>query len=319
MAHPDSSGKDRVQRSWRLVFLAVAFLATGCSKTLEADLFISLQYDGVPPGTSLVGDPPKGIEVRIKGPESSIKLLQENPLRYTVNLAETRLGVQSLPIDPDRIPLPGGVSVLGFNPKILNLELVRGVRKALRVTVSLLGEPAPECTVKGTDPKPSSIIVQGPEKILAALNSVATKPVDVTGAASSFQKEVALEIPEGTTLDGTQVVTARIDIGEKIVVRNLRGLVVVGKGTSHRYRITPASIDIQLKGPVRRLNALEQQGGIEVYMDLSRLKPGVYPRRAALKLPPEVTLLASRPEIFTVTLFKKSQNRNGAHNEKKSK
>ncbi|MBW2043219.1 MAG: hypothetical protein JRI76_14525, partial [Deltaproteobacteria bacterium] len=75
----------------------------------------------------------------------------------------------------------------------------------------------------------------------------------------------------------------------------------------YRYHITPPTIDIEVKGPVRVLDTLVKDGGIKVYMDLKDLAPGVYPRRAVLALPPEAVLVSTSPEIFTVTVFKGSE------------
>jgi hypothetical protein len=42
-------------------------------------------------------------------------------------------------------------------------------------------------------------------------------------------------------------------------------------------------------------------------VDLADLKPGVYVRRASISLPLRITLVKANPELFTVTVTKKSQ------------
>ena len=299
------SRKSRWFRMPYLLFLWIVLLASGCSRIMEADLFVPVRLEGLPNGMILVEQPAKGIEIRVRGPESRIQSIQGGRIGYTLDMTAVRLGVQSIPIDPARIQLPMGVSIVGFSPKTLAIELARESRKALGVTVALSGEPPPGKEVRSASPKPSTVIVRGPEGIMETIETVATKAIDLTGVAESFQKEIALEIPDGMVLDTpSQVITARIEIGEKIVTRQLKEVTIIGKGSPFRYRIVPATIDIEIKGPVHFLDELERKGGVKVSMDLAGLKPGVYPRRAALTLPPEITLVSTKPEIFTVTINK---------------
>jgi len=299
------SRKSRWFRLRYLLFLWIVLLASGCSRIIEADLFVPVRLEGLPNGMILVESPVKGIEVRVRGPESRIKSIQGGRIGYAVDMTAARLGMQSIPINPVRIQLPMGVSIVGFSPETLAIELAREARKALGVTVALSGVPAPGREVRSAYPKPSTVIVRGPERIMETIETVATKAIDLTGAAESFQKEIAIEIPDGMLLDTpSQVITARIEIGEKIVIRQLKEVTIIGKGSPFQYRIVPATIDIEIKGPVHFLDELERKGGIKVFMDLVGLKPGVYPRRAALTLPPEITLVGTKPEIFTVTIYK---------------
>lgn len=272
---------------------------------MEADLYMPVRMDGLPKGMILVATSAKGIEVRIRGPESRVSAIKKAPPRYAVDMTDARIGMQSIPVDPARMPFSGGVSVVAFSPETLDVEVARELRKAFPVTVTHAGTPAPGRRVKDSRAKPFAVIVRGPERLIEQIESIATKPIDITGVAETFKKEVALEIPEGLLLDGpAQVVTVEVEINEEIVIRQLKGLAITGKGSRYRYRIMPPAIDIEVKGPVRVLDTLVKDKGIKVYMDLKDLAPGVYPRRAVLKFPPEVTLVSTNPEIFTVTIFK---------------
>jgi YbbR domain-containing protein len=271
---------------------------------MEADLFMPVRIGKIPDGMILVSSSAKGIEVRVRGPASHITSLRQERFEYTLALSDAHIGMQSIPVNPAQIPLPAGVSIVGISPEALDLEIARERRKALPVTVNCFGEPAPGRRVEKTQAEPSAVILRGPEGIMADIEGVATKPIDITGVAESFKREIPLEIPEGVILDGpAQVITVGVEIGAKIVTRAFKGLAIIGKKNLYPYRITPPVIDILVKGPEQRLEALKKEGGIEVYMDLEGLAPGVYPRRAVLTLPPEITLVSTKPEIFTVTIL----------------
>jgi len=97
------------------------------------------------------------------------------------------------------------------------------------------------------------------------------------------------------------VIVAEVGIGEKEARRTFSRVPVSGKNARYRFAITPPSISITVKGPVSALTKIETEG-VEVYVDLQGLAPGVYPRRAVIALPVEATLLQAEPEIFTVTI-----------------
>ena len=47
--------------------------------------------------------------------------------------------------------------------------------------------------------------------------------------------------------------------------------------------------------------------GLQVYVDLKGLKPGVYKKRATITLPVKTTLIDAEPEIFKVKIMDKKR------------
>jgi len=95
---------------------------------------------------------------------------------------------------------------------------------------------------------------------------------------------------------------ATIPIVETIVTQSFKDLLVITKNSPENTMITPQAMEIKVKGP---LNILKKSGirkQFSIYIDLEGLGPGLYMRRAIIKLPVGLILADTRPELFTITI-----------------
>jgi YbbR domain-containing protein len=136
------------------------------------------------------------------------------------------------------------------------------------------------------------------------MKKILTKPVDLNGLSESFKKEIALDLAEEIeAIAPAKIVQAEILIAEAIAIRNYNDISVIGKGTPYTYEITPPKINIKVRGPLNVLEKLDAENGIEVYVELKGLAPGMYVRRATITLPVKTALIGVKPEIFTVNII----------------
>ena len=73
------------------------------------------------------------------------------------------------------------------------------------------------------------------------------------------------------------------------------------RGKSEKARLHPRSLSITILGPAvdpAEKAALKKK--IIAYIDLARIRPGVYVKPAKIRLPPGYVLLDAKPEIFVV-------------------
>lgn len=273
----------------------------------ETDIFVPVDPGQIPTGLTLTGPPLKGIEVRVRAPKSTISTLADVKIRYVLDLSGVDVGVTSIPINRDHIPLPKGVSIDRITPAFLTVKVEKEVTKELPVKIAYIGKPATGFSAAGAVAKPFSVMLKGPENILVPLLEILTKPIDIGGLSEPFKKEIALNLPENIEIvSPSGIVLAEIFIEETIVTRAFNDIVVEGKDSPYIYSITPAAINIEVKGPVNILETLQAKNGIKVYVDLKGLKPGVYVRRAAITLPVKTTLVGVKPELFTVKIKSKT-------------
>ena len=270
----------------------------------EIDILIPVDPYKLPEGLTLAGPALKEIEIRVKGPPEALEALRRNVPRYPLDLSAAAVGVESIAIDPDLIPMPAGIQITRVNPAYLSVRVDRLVKKQVPVRVAISGEPASSYSINGTTAEPSMLFICGPKTAVDLIDEIFTKPVDVTGRSETFKKEIAVDLAQGVeTCSASGIVLAEIYLAAKVATRRFEGIWVQGKNTPYEFSISPPTLSLEIKGPLNIINNLQPSKDIEVYVELENLKPGVYVRRAAISLPVKTTLVSVEPELFTVKIM----------------
>jgi YbbR domain-containing protein len=281
------------------------FLLWPYASIQEADIFIPVDSEKIPEGLIVTNGPFTGIEVHVRGPKSIIRTLSELKIQYTIDLSGVNIGVNFIPIHQAKIPLPNGISILKINPDSITVKVENEIKKKLPVNISLTGKPAKGFMVVGSKAKPMSVILRGSEDTLSQMDKVSTQPINIKGLSGSFKKEVALDLVENLKLvDSSKIILANVFIEEQLTTKTFDNIPVQGDGSLYIYRITPPVITIKVKGPVNMIEKLYGSNGVQVYVDLKGLKPGVYNKRATITLPVKTTLIDAKPEIFKVKIIR---------------
>jgi YbbR domain-containing protein len=280
------------------------FLLWPYASIQESDIFIPVDSEKIPEGLIITNGPFTGIEVHVRGPKSIIRTLSDLKIQYTIDLSEVNIGVNIIPIHQARIPFPKGISILKINPDSIAVKVENEIKKKLPVNISLTGKPAKGFMVVGAEAKPMSVTLRGSEDTLGRMDKVSTKPINIKGLSSSFKKEVTLDLVENLKLvDSSKILLANVSIKEQLATKIFDNIPVQGDGSLYVYHITPPVITIKVKGPVNMIENLYGSNGVQVYVDLKGLKPGVYNKRATITLPVKTTLIDAIPEIFKVKII----------------
>ena len=270
----------------------------------EADILIPILADKLPKGLMLVGPPLKEIEIRLQGAPSVLAYLKLEKPRYLLDLSSVTIGVESIPIDPDLIPIPEGVKITRINPAYVTVRVDRRLKRQVPVKIDVSGKPAAGFYIDDLLAKPSTIMICGPETVLGSVDSILTKPIDINGRSQSFKKEMALELTPGLEICASSgIILAEIYITEKDLTRHFTDILVEGHNSPYKFSISPPTINIEIKGPQKIIQNLHPQKDISVLVELKDLSPGVYVRRATITLPVGTTLIKVEPGLFTVKII----------------
>ncbi len=284
------------------LFIAALFLIQWPEERHEAEVIISVKPQGIDKGLVFRTIDPLRFEVKISGPRSVIESISSQSLSYPLNLTGLGPGVHTLPVNRNRISLPEHAGVEALSPTVLTVHLEKEVLKELPVIPEFFGKPAAGFIIAEAEIKPKRVKIRGPAILLKPLETVRTKPLDISHLSESVKKETALDLPQGVEAITADVFTAEIVISEKIVTQRFEHIPVVGKGTANPYSINPKTISVEVKGPANDLKILLTQKKVEIFVDLSGLAPGIYVRRATITLPVNTRLMGADPEVFTVTI-----------------
>jgi YbbR domain-containing protein len=175
--------------------------------------------------------------------------------------------------------------------------------RSLTLEVPYEGQPATGYVALPAVADPPAAEIRGPESLVAAVTFLKTRPVNLGGASEGFRKEVALHLDETAGIAASpSVVQVTVPIREEIATRVFDGIGLGLSNLSGRAAVQPDTIGLTVRGP----STLLKKGGIReqihVYIDCRDLGPGVYVRRAVIRLPVGLILTGARPELFTVTL-----------------
>jgi len=293
---------------WFLIGFALAGLAVWfwpIGKLQEASLEIPVKLESLPADLIPAGLPLKSLTVSVRGSRSAIAQLASLKPVYTIDLAVAEPGEHSIPVHSQQLQLPDGITVVSINVSAIHLRLEKVAQKEVPIIVSLSGNPAKGYSVTEALVAPATIVLRGPGSLINGLTKVLTNPIDVSGAIDSVKKEVAVILEDGIEIVFPKgVITAEIQIEEKVVTREFTDIPLAGINASYLFSITPPVIKIDVKGPVNVLDNLVGRDDFSIHVDLAGLKPGVYVRRATIALPLNTTLVGVEPEIFTVNVIK---------------
>lgn len=285
-----------------LIGLCFVLLWPGMT-TDEVDWYVPIEIENLPGGLIAIQSHVKGVEIRVRGPRTVIQTLSNQKVEYRLNLGSATPGIHTVVIDPNLIRLPKGLKIRSVNPSRFSVKIENEINKELPVRISFQGEPAPGFFIAATLAIPDSVVLRGPESVLAPLTKIETKPINVSGLDETFRKEIPLDLAEGLdVVSASRLAMVAVTMAEKVTTKKMEKVPIQGKNSRYRYRISPATLSIVVKGPAQVLEKLDAARDISVTMDLKGLAVGTYIKRASITLPVQATLVSVDPEEFKVTL-----------------
>lgn len=175
-------------------------------QTSETTIEPSVQYNNLAANELIVLDPVLRVQVRLRGPSSLISALSPAQVSVIVDLRDARQGSTEILLEPGNVIRPQGLDVMSIEPNLLQLEVDKVVNDFRPVRARLEGEPAAGAIAGLATAQPPNVLVRGPESILAALETLTTRPVQLDGHAIDFEEQVIVVSPSPLV----QVVQPRI-------------------------------------------------------------------------------------------------------------
>lgn len=132
--------------------------------------------------------------------------------------------------------------------------------------------------------EPAMVALNGPEDIVAGIESVATAPVPGTGMRESTSVDVPFELPDPSGLVALSATSVSVTVSvEQLAERVFPGIpLVVSAADVEGLRVEPSLVDIRLSGPRSAVEAVRPEAlspHVEVGgpADLGRLLPILLP------------------------------------------
>ncbi len=223
----------------------------------------------VPVQTKLVGTPPRGFEAGeftvapeaaiITGPDSLVARVQA--VEADVNLTGVRTSFEQTLILQARDEQGGNVLGINIEPEtaVVTAEIEQlEFSSAFVVQPEITGVPATGFSVTAIEVQPPLINVTGPASVFQTIDpidGIGTAPISIDGASADVVRTVAIQLPQGASVDQEQV-TVRVVIRPTVAALTFEvpvNVMNVGSGLTPVFdqaivRVTVTGSLVQLAG-----------------------------------------------------------------------
>jgi YbbR domain-containing protein len=258
----------------------------------------TLVSETLPIQLRMIGNPQIGFEVQtpelsqesvlVSGPQSVVESIDQ--MLAEVSIVDVSEDVQRtvdvVPYDAEGNELEG----LTISPDSIqvNIPVVqRGGYRTVVVKIVTSGQIAPGYRLTNIFSMPPTVTIfsSDPNLVEAIPGFVETTPINLNGADADLEIRVALNLPEGINVVGSQNVTVEIGIDpiESSVSFTNIPIQTQGLDTGFQALISPETVDVFLSGPLNLLEDLSP-ASIVVVINLDDRGLGTY------QLVPEVVL-----------------------------
>jgi YbbR domain-containing protein len=204
---------------------------------LPADLTISNQYK-------------EDIEVAVRGPRSMIQELRSRNITRPVDLANAQPGTVVIKNDENSIPLPRGITIQRLQPTNITLLLDELLQKRFSITPVTEGEPASGYALQQIYLDPDHLSISGPRSILEKSAELNTYVIDISNLKRSTTLQVHLSLePDFFDLIGETVVSARIEVQEKMTEQTVTNIPVNVRDSASPVLVEPDTVSVTARIP----------------------------------------------------------------------
>ena len=189
------------------------WLVVAGERVVERVMRAPVEFQNLPAGLELVGDPPDTVEVRLRGSSGALSRIGPGDMSAVIDLATARPGRRLFHISQSQVTVPYGLQIVQVGPSTVTMEFeVSGIRK-VRVEPDLEGRPAAGYEIVDIKSEPDTVEVTGPDTALKRLQAAITEPVSVTDQTRTVREVVTIGVPDASLrlrVPQTAVVTVTI-------------------------------------------------------------------------------------------------------------
>jgi hypothetical protein len=285
---------------------ALLWLVVAGDRVVERALRVPVEYQNLPSGLEMVGDPPESVDVRLRGSSGALGRLAPGDTSAILDLHTARPGRRLFHFTPSHVKVPYGVDVVQVNPATLPIEFENSAVRILRVRPSLEGNPAPGFEVLGVTSEPATVEVIGPESSLRGLDEAMTEPVSIASAREPVRELVTVGVADPTVrLRTPQTAAVNVQIGPGASTRTVSPVpITIGNAPPGlRTRLLTGTVAVEVKGTQAAIEALTTDE-LQARVDASNLGPGDYSVGVQVRARQGLTVVAIEPREARLRITK---------------
>jgi len=275
-------------------------------ETVERGLRVPLEFQQVPEGLEIQGEPPTLVDVRVRGASGALSRMSTADVVAVLDLRTARPGYRLFQLTPEQVRVPFGVEVLLVNPTTVAMVFENSATRQVPVTPTFEGSPAPGFVVGKITSDPARVDVTGPQSAVERVGEATTEPVSVAGARNTVTDTVTIGFLDPTLrLKSARQATVRVEVLPGPVERTLRDRPVYLRNLPDNLQAqaTPPSVDIVMRGTRQNINRV-QNDQVNAYVDLGSIGAGEYLLTVRTDVQPaaDAAVVALSPETVKVVV-----------------
>jgi YbbR domain-containing protein len=207
-----------------LLLATLLWIALNDEPKSEVGLKVPLEFRNSPQGVEVLGDAINSVEVRLSASSSLVKRIDPSNVTASIDLSGWSLGERTYFLNEANFTVPFGVTVTKITPNKVRLRFERTARKVVDVHPRIIGKPALGYYVSSVTCQPERAELEGPASHIAAIASVSTDSLDISGRATAVSMWLPLYVEDPLVrLAGQQQTQVEITIEPADAEQEQRG------------------------------------------------------------------------------------------------
>ena len=282
-----------------IAFAVALWLSVGDQRAVERNMRVPLEFHNLPTGLELVDSPPESVEVRLRGPLSSLGRLPPGEVVAVLDLQSARSGTRLFNLIAEHVRVPYGVQVSQITPSSVSLAFEAMLTKIVPIVPAVDGDPASGYSVGRISSDPAVVTIAGPISQVNLVKQATTEPLSVARAAATVVDRVTVGVTnDNVRLETPQVATVTVEIVPTAVERRVTDVQVATRNATagRTVQVSPQTISAIVRGPT---GVVDASLSLQAFVDLTGLRPG---RAEALpvRFDPVASVVILRVEPETV-------------------
>lgn len=157
------------------------WLAVSSEPPSEVAVNVAIVFRNMPPDIEISSENIPSAQIRVRGPERSIRRLQPSDVHAEIDLTGIKPGQRTFELTANQISLPDKLAPVQIVPSQLHLIFDKRVQKTVPVQPRVLGTFATGYEIASVRSDPANVDIIGPRKEIDNIENAVTDPIDVSG------------------------------------------------------------------------------------------------------------------------------------------
>ena len=153
----------------------------GRDPVVESIVTAPVQFRHAPDNLIMSSDSPFEVQVSVSGPERIVRALKPSDLDAILDLDGVKAGERTFDIGARQVQVPRGLSVTRVIPSQIHIAFNPRATRRVDVLPRVIGSFVSGYGIVDVTADPATIVIEGPQNRVEAIDTAITDPVDATG------------------------------------------------------------------------------------------------------------------------------------------